>query len=63
MIANTKVYKTMIPASSELRDEMAMAALPALVGSHGYNVWEMARKAYQIADAMLAVREEQITPS
>ena len=63
MIADSKVFKTMIPASSELRDDIAMAALPALVGSHGHNVWEMARKAYQRADAMLTVREEHITPS
>ena len=58
MLKQTSVYKTMIPASTELRDEIAIATLPALIGSYYHNKWEMVRKAYEIADAMIEVREE-----
>lgn len=61
MITKTNTFKTMIPASTELRDEIAISVLPALLVGHSSNIWEVSRKAYEIADAMLEVREERDT--
>jgi hypothetical protein len=43
----------------ELRDYLAAQAIPALIqdGMHT-NVWELARDAYKIADAMIEIRKE-----
>lgn len=58
------------PASlTALRDEFAMAALPAMLEEkfktdHWNNGWraEVAQEAYAIADAMMACRKEYLTP-
>lgn len=49
------------PPVKDLRDEMAMAALPALIARHRADVpWSrIAPLTYEIADSMLAAREEK----
>ena len=45
-----------------LRDQLAMAALPALVNystENNYSIAETARQAYKIADAMMEARKEE----
>ena len=50
---------TLIPDGPTLRDQFAMAALPALIGLHRADLrWkDCAPEAYKLADAMMEARK------
>jgi hypothetical protein len=56
-----KAFPTHKEEGMELRDYFAAKAISALVqGGMHPNVWELARDAYKIADAMMEIRENEI---